>query len=140
MSFAISYGLSFASITALVVHTFLYHGKQIWTYARRSPSEQPDIHARLMSVYKEAPNWWYLSIFCACIDYQGQRACVLTSFAVVTFGFGLIAIEVWDTELPVWAFMFALIICASAGHSWVYSCILKKKSYIQHSCSLSRSE
>jgi OPT oligopeptide transporter protein len=125
MSFAIAYGLSFAAITALLVHTFLYHGKQIWAHSRRSYPEQPDIHARLMSVYREVPNWWYLSIFCACIDHQGQPPCVLTSFAVITFGFGVIVIEVWDTGLPVWAFLFALIICASAGHSWVYSCPLK---------------
>jgi OPT oligopeptide transporter protein len=67
-SFAMTYGLSFASITALVVHTFLYHSKQIWTQAHRSLSDQPDIHARLMSVYKEVPDWWYLLIFCASIN------------------------------------------------------------------------
>jgi OPT oligopeptide transporter protein len=66
----ISYGLSFASITALIVHNLLYHTKQIWTQSRRSLSDQPDIHARLMSVYKEVPDWWYLTIFCACIDHQ----------------------------------------------------------------------
>jgi hypothetical protein len=65
---AITYSLSFASIASLVVHTFLYNGKKIWTYSRRSLSGQPDIHARLMSVYKELPDWWYLSIFCACIN------------------------------------------------------------------------
>lgn len=61
--FAISYGLSFASITAIVVHIFLYYRKQIWIQARRSLSEQPDIHARLMAVYKEVPEWWYGIIF-----------------------------------------------------------------------------
>lgn len=66
-SFAMSYGLSFASITATLTHIFLYYRKQIWTQARRSLSEQPDIHARLMSAYKEVPDWWYISIFCACI-------------------------------------------------------------------------
>jgi hypothetical protein len=62
-SFAIAYGLSFASVTATLTHTFLYYRKQIWTQARRSLSEQPDIHARLMSVYKEVPDWWYIMIF-----------------------------------------------------------------------------
>lgn len=61
--FALSYGLSFASITATVVHAFLYFRKQIWTQAKRSLSEQPDIHARLMSKYKEVPEWWYGIIF-----------------------------------------------------------------------------
>ena len=26
---------------------------------------------------------------------------------------GVVAIEVWDTQFPVWAFVLALIICAS---------------------------
>jgi OPT oligopeptide transporter protein len=62
-SFAISYGLSFATISATITHTFLYYRKYIWTHARRPFSEQSDIHARLMSVYKEVPDWWYLTIF-----------------------------------------------------------------------------
>jgi hypothetical protein len=61
------YGLSFASIAATLTHTFLYYRRQIWIQARRSLSEQPDIHARLMSLYKEVPDWWYLIIFCSCI-------------------------------------------------------------------------
>ncbi|KAH9059400.1 small oligopeptide transporter [Lactarius deliciosus] len=91
-TFAVSYGLSFASITATLTHIFLYYRKQVWTQARRSLSEQPDIHARLMSVYKEVPDWWYISVF-------------LTMFV-----FGVVAIEVWDTQFPVWAFVLALMI------------------------------
>jgi hypothetical protein len=62
-SFALFYGLSFASIGATLTHAFLYYRKQAWVYARRSLSQQPDIHVRLMSVYKEVPDWWYLTIF-----------------------------------------------------------------------------
>jgi OPT oligopeptide transporter protein len=61
-SLAITYGLDFATITATLTHTFLYYRKYIWTHARRPLSEQPDIHAHLMSVYKEVPDWWYLTI------------------------------------------------------------------------------
>ena len=60
-TFAIGYGLSFASITATLIHTFLCYREHIWTQATRS---QPDIHARLMSVDKEVPDWWYLTVFC----------------------------------------------------------------------------
>jgi hypothetical protein len=112
MSFAMSYGLSFASITAILMHTLLYNSKQILTQSRRSLSDQPDIHARLMSVYKEVPDWWYLFIFCAFINHKGQMLCILKFFAVTTFAFGVFAIERWDTELPVWAFVLALVICA----------------------------
>ena len=80
------------SLPATLVHAFLYFRKQIWVQARRSLHEQPDIHARLMSVYPQVPEWWYLSIF-------------LSMFAL-----GIISIEVWPTEMPVWSFILALAI------------------------------
>ena len=93
-TFALSYGLSFASITSTLMHTFLYFRKQIWVQARRSLSEQPDIHARLMSRYPQVPEWWYLIIF------------------VPMFIFGAVSIEVWHTQMPIWALVLALIIGA----------------------------
>jgi OPT family oligopeptide transporter len=62
-TFALSYGLSFASITATLTHAFLYFRKQIWVQSRRSIGEQPDIHARLMSKYPQVPEWWYAIVF-----------------------------------------------------------------------------
>ncbi|KAH9475266.1 Sexual differentiation process protein isp4 [Psilocybe cubensis] len=91
-TFAISYGLSFASITATLTHAFLYFRKQIWTQARRAMHEQPDIHARLMSHYPQVPEWWYAVIF------------------VVMFVFGVVSIEVWETKFPVQWFILALVI------------------------------
>jgi hypothetical protein len=91
-TFAVSYGLSFASITATLMHAFLYYRKQIWTQARRSLSEQPDIHARLMTRYPEVPEWWYATIF------------------VTMFAFAIMAIELYKTQFPVWAFIVALLI------------------------------
>ena len=84
------------SALAVLVHAALYFRKQIWTQARRSLREQPDIHARLMSKYRQGlyillrfievilrhilvPEWWYLVIF-------------LTMFTL-----GVIDIEVWPT-------------------------------------------
>ncbi|KAG9505442.1 hypothetical protein J7337_002412 [Fusarium musae] len=62
-TFAISYGLSFAAISSLVVYTYLHNGKQIWQQWRNSTNEKPDIHMKLMRKYKEAPTWWYMSLF-----------------------------------------------------------------------------
>ncbi|KZT04573.1 OPT oligopeptide transporter, partial [Laetiporus sulphureus 93-53] len=92
ITFAMSYGLSFASITSIFTHTFLYFRKMIWVQSRRSMHEQPDIHARLMSRYRQVPEWWYAVIL------------------VTMFVFGIISIEVWHTEFPVWAFVLSLII------------------------------
>ena len=82
-TFALSYGLSFATMTATVTHAVLFFRKQIWTQARRSMHEQPDIHARLMAVYPQVPEWWYATMF------------------VIMFAFGVVSIEVWDTKFPV---------------------------------------
>ncbi|KAH9475570.1 Sexual differentiation process protein isp4 [Psilocybe cubensis] len=91
-TFATSYGLSFAAITATLTHAFLFYGKQIWTQARRSLHEQPDIHARLMSRYEQVPEWYYAVIF------------------VSMFIFSIISIEALETDLPVWGFILALSI------------------------------
>ncbi|KAF9444401.1 OPT oligopeptide transporter [Macrolepiota fuliginosa MF-IS2] len=91
-TFAISYGLSFASITATLTHAFLFFRKQIWTQARRSMHEQPDIHARLMARYAQVPEWWYLLVF------------------IPMFVFGIVSIEVWHTKFPVGYFILALVI------------------------------
>ena len=63
ISLALSYGLSFAAITSTIVHSWIYYRKQILYQSRRGLKEQPDIHARLMSVYPEVPNWWYAIVF-----------------------------------------------------------------------------
>ena len=91
-TFALSYGLSFASITATLSHCFLYYRKQIWKQARRAMHEQPDVHACLMSRYKQVPEWWYAIIF------------------VTMFAAGLVCILVWDTKFPVPWFILALVI------------------------------
>ena len=40
-------------------------------------------------------------------------ASVLISSVVPMFTFGVIVIKVWSMQLPVWALMLALVICAS---------------------------
>ncbi|KAF8553156.1 small oligopeptide transporter [Imleria badia] len=90
--FAVSYGLSFATITATLVHTFLHFRKQIIQQSRRSLRESPDVHARLMNSYPQVPDWWYLVLL------------------GVMFVLGVVSIELWHTQMPVWAFVIALLI------------------------------
>ena len=66
-----SYGLSFAAISSLVVYTYLHNRKQIWRQYRNSTTEKPDIHMKLMQKYKEAPTIWYMSLF-AIVSRQVQ--------------------------------------------------------------------
>lgn len=58
-----SYGLSFAAISSLIVYTYLHNGTQIWQQYQNSSKEKPDIHMRLMRKYREAPSWWYWGLF-----------------------------------------------------------------------------
>ncbi|KAJ7243035.1 small oligopeptide transporter, partial [Mycena rebaudengoi] len=87
-TFAMSYGLSFMSITATIVHAVIYFWAPIQLHFKRSLREQPDVHAKLMMKYPEVPDWYYGCIF------------------VVTFVFACC----WDTGMTIWALLLALCI------------------------------
>ncbi|KAF9294147.1 hypothetical protein BGZ88_004323 [Linnemannia elongata] len=61
--FALTYGVGFAGLTATVVHVVLYNGKEMVARWRSARAENEDIHSRLMRVYPEVPDWWYISLF-----------------------------------------------------------------------------
>lgn len=94
MSYSLSFALSFAAVTALVFHTYLYNGKDIWAKFKNSRSGGEDIHKRLMNKYKEVPEWWYI---------------VLT---VVVLALGCFTVSYWESGLPIWGFIF---ICFGMG-------------------------
>ncbi|KAI1324286.1 OPT oligopeptide transporter protein-domain-containing protein [Xylariaceae sp. FL0255] len=91
-TFAICYGLSFATITSLVVHTFLYYRKQIWSQYRNSTTEKPDVHMKMMRKYKEAPLWWYSSLF------------------FIILALSLFTVLYYPTNLNWWSFLLAIAI------------------------------
>ncbi|CAK1366136.1 Sexual differentiation process protein isp4 [Cercospora beticola] len=59
-SFALAYGTSFAIIAALISHTYLFHGKDIWRRWKASRGELDDVHMKIMRNYKTVPTWWYI--------------------------------------------------------------------------------
>ncbi|CAM1504915.1 Fc.00g025060.m01.CDS01 [Cosmosporella sp. VM-42] len=92
-----SYGLVFASITSILVHTFLYHGKTLMeafkaALKNQHVDDQEDIHGQLMRRYKTVPEWWYGIIFC----------CILA----VAMAF----IYVEKTGLPWWGLIISILI------------------------------
>ncbi|KAH7908750.1 OPT oligopeptide transporter [Hygrophoropsis aurantiaca] len=91
-TYAMSYGLTFASITATIMHTLMFFRKQIWAQLRRSIEEKTDVHARLMARYRRVPEWWYIVLF------------------VITLFLGVICIEVWPTDFPVWCLLISVFI------------------------------
>ncbi|ODV82195.1 small oligopeptide transporter [Suhomyces tanzawaensis NRRL Y-17324] len=89
-TFAISYGLSFAAITSTIVHTVLFHGREIIQQIKQQ--EKPDVHQRLMKAYTPVPEWWYLIVF------------------LIFFPMSIVTIRVWNTEMPIWSLVVALLI------------------------------
>ncbi|KHN99567.1 small oligopeptide transporter, OPT family [Metarhizium album ARSEF 1941] len=91
-TFAMSYGLSFAAISSLIVYTYLHNGKQIWKQYQNSANEKPDIHMKLMKKYKEAPDWWYMGLF------------------LMMLAMGLFTVLAYPTKLTWWGFLLAVAI------------------------------
>ena len=90
-TYAISFCLSFAAITSTIVHTILYDGADILYYWRNSRNEPDDIHMRLIKRYKEVPDWWFAVSF------------------LLFFSLAVASVRAWETYLPVWALVVALI-------------------------------
>lgn len=90
--FAITYGLSFAAVAAVIVHVILYHGKQIVSQLKLARKQSDDVHMKLMQKYRDAEDWWYLTLFVIMIGL---------SFAVCT---------AWPTGFPAWAYVVCILI------------------------------
>jgi OPT family oligopeptide transporter len=80
-TFALAYGLSFASITSVLVHVYLFHGAQIWRQFKEALEADEDIHTKLNRAYKQAPDWWYLAL------------------GISMFAISLVVCEKWDTRM-----------------------------------------
>ncbi|KAG6813123.1 hypothetical protein H0H92_013747 [Tricholoma furcatifolium] len=91
-TYAMTYLLAFALSTCVIIHTLLYHGKSLLNGIKKMKVESDDIHAKLMRNYPEVPEWWYLSTI------------------AVFFGLAVVAVEVWSTNVPVWALLLALLL------------------------------
>ncbi|XP_037423580.1 oligopeptide transporter 7-like isoform X2 [Triticum dicoccoides] len=93
---AITYGVSFASLTATIVHVLLFHGSEILQLSRSTfQGKSVDIHTKLMRRYKQVPEWWFICI-------------LLVSIAATVF-----ACEYYieQLQLPWWG---VLVACAIA--------------------------
>lgn len=88
----VTYTIAYALTTAVVVHALLWHGPRLWHGIRNVKTEVPDIHLKLIKQYPEVPDWWYGIVF------------------VVLFSLAIVCIEVFETNLPVWAFVIALLL------------------------------
>ena len=93
-TFALAYGLSFGAITAVLMHTYLFYGAEIWRQFKESWNQEDDIHMKLNKVYKQAPDWWYLVL------------------GLIMFGVAIGTCEGWDTQMPWWAVILSMAMAA----------------------------
>lgn len=91
-TFSLTYGLSFATISAVLIHTMIFHGEDIYARLRTSKTDEEDVHTRMMRKYPEAPDWWYGVLL------------------VVMLAISLTTILAYPTHLAWWAFAIAIII------------------------------
>ncbi|KAF2452145.1 OPT family small oligopeptide transporter [Karstenula rhodostoma CBS 690.94] len=89
---ALNYGLSFAALTASIVHAIIFHRKEIWYRFKAARNQEPDIHMKLMMKYAPCPDWWYGILF------------------VVSVALGLATILAYDSQIPWWAYFVSLIV------------------------------
>ncbi|KAF9547798.1 hypothetical protein EC957_007744 [Mortierella hygrophila] len=89
--FALTYGVGFAGLTATIVHVVLYNGRELVQRWKSARLENEDIHSRLMRVYPEVPDWWYLSLF------------------IISLALSFVACIVYD-YMPWWAVFLAMAI------------------------------
>ncbi|KAF2162461.1 hypothetical protein M409DRAFT_69069 [Zasmidium cellare ATCC 36951] len=91
-TFALNYGLSFAALSASIVHTGIHRGKQLWYQFRTASQQVADVHYELIRKYKEAPDWWYLIVFAAAM------------------ALALATVEGFPVQLPWWGLFVACLV------------------------------
>ena len=84
--------MSFAATIALVTHTALYHGKDLWKRLWNNDAEPKDIHNKLIEKYPAVPVWWFLIL------------------SAVMIAIGFVTCLVWDTQLPWWGYILAILL------------------------------
>lgn len=91
-TFALCYGLSFAAISAVVVHVALFNGQEIWARWRQTHGELDDVHTKMMRKYRSIPWWWFIAILVPCLALS------------------FVTIYVWPTHMTWWSLIIAILI------------------------------
>jgi hypothetical protein len=79
-TFALQYGLSFATIVATVFHVGLWHGEEIVARTKGASNESKDIHEKLYDKYPQVPLWWFIALFVGFVGIGMLQSCRYWSF------------------------------------------------------------
>nr|ODN90504.1 OPT family small oligopeptide transporter [Cryptococcus depauperatus CBS 7841] len=89
--FAITYGLSFAALSSILVHVWLWHRDEI-KQALSNRTQLHDVHNKLMRSYLSVPSSWYISLL------------------VVNFIAAVLLLNTTSLQMPIWALLLAMTI------------------------------
>lgn len=90
--FTLCYGVSFGALSCIIVHTIIFHGKEIWERGRMARNQDADVHLKMMRKYPDTPDWWYYVWF------------------VIMFALALTTVLYWDTHMTWWAMIIAMLL------------------------------
>ncbi|PNS17217.1 Sexual differentiation process protein isp4 [Sphaceloma murrayae] len=101
-AFGLGYGLNFATIAALVSHTYLFHGAEIWRRWKASQGELDDVHMKIMRKYKLVPTWWYLALLVIMIAFAFASALAFpTEMAWYSVVLSLVIAGTWTIPIGI---------------------------------------
>ncbi|KAF2831755.1 small oligopeptide transporter-like protein [Ophiobolus disseminans] len=99
---AFTYGLNFASIAAIVSHTYLFHGSEIWRRWKSTSSELDDVHMKIMRKYRLAPTWWYLALLAVMTAFAFASALAYpTNMAWYSVVLSLVIAATWTIPIGI---------------------------------------
>ncbi|WVQ63858.1 OPT family small oligopeptide transporter [Kwoniella botswanensis] len=90
--FAITYGLSFAALSSVLVHVWLWHRDEIKKALSKRGHDLNDVHNKLMRSYLPVPSSWYIGLL------------------GVNFGAAVILVKTTPLQMPIWALILAMAI------------------------------
>ncbi|KAH8898232.1 small oligopeptide transporter, OPT family [Thozetella sp. PMI_491] len=90
--FTLCYGVSFGGLSSIIVHTIMFHGKEIIERWRLARNQDADVHLKMMRKYVDTPDWWYYALF------------------IILFAMSLVTVLYWDTHLTWWAMIIAMLL------------------------------
>ncbi|WVW79403.1 OPT family small oligopeptide transporter [Kwoniella bestiolae CBS 10118] len=90
--FAITYGLSFAALSSVLVHVWLWHREEIKEALSKRGQDLNDVHNKLMRSYLPVPSSWYIGLL------------------GVNFGAAVILVKTTPLQMPIWALILAMAI------------------------------
>ncbi|GFZ47101.1 hypothetical protein JCM24511_04843 [Saitozyma sp. JCM 24511] len=91
--FAVSYGLSFAALSSVLVHVWLWHRDEI-KEALANRTELNDVHNKLMRAYLPVPHSWYMTLL------------------GINFAAAILMVKTSPLQMPIWALVLSVAIAA----------------------------